>query len=223
MPGETSYLRAFVQAAFRCALAAAALFLPSGRADWPAGWAYVGACAAWSFANIVLIGRRRPELFRLREASPPRPTEPWDKFFVEAVPVLIGLEFLACGFDGRSAGFSLTAAAAFAVILAAFALFSWALLSNPFASGVVELLPGQRPADGGPYAAVRHPIYLASAVAALCTPAALGSAWGFEPAGLVAAALAARTALEDRLLLRSLPGYAEYAARVPYRLLPGIW
>lgn len=223
MAGETSYLRAFVQAAFRCALAGAALFLPSGRADWPAGWAYVCACAGWSFANILLLGRLRPELFSLREAAAPRPVEPWDKFFVEAVPVLIGLELLACGVDGPSAAFSVQAAAAFAVILAAFALFSWALLSNPFAAGVVALLPGQRPADGGPYRAVRHPIYLASAVVALCTPAALGSAGGFAPAGLVAAALAGRTALEDRLLLRALPGYREYAARVPYRLLPGIW
>jgi protein-S-isoprenylcysteine O-methyltransferase Ste14 len=29
--------------------------------------------------------------------------------------------------------------------------------------------------------------------------------------------------LEDRTLHRELPGYAEYAGRVRYRLLPGIW
>jgi protein-S-isoprenylcysteine O-methyltransferase Ste14 len=32
-----------------------------------------------------------------------------------------------------------------------------------------------------------------------------------------------RTALEDRTLLAELPGYAEYAQRVRYRLLPGVW
>ena len=29
--------------------------------------------------------------------------------------------------------------------------------------------------------------------------------------------------LEDRTLRAELPGYAEYARRVRYRLLPGVW
>jgi protein-S-isoprenylcysteine O-methyltransferase Ste14 len=32
-----------------------------------------------------------------------------------------------------------------------------------------------------------------------------------------------RTALEDRTLQAELPGYAEYARQVKYRLLPGVW
>jgi protein-S-isoprenylcysteine O-methyltransferase Ste14 len=32
-----------------------------------------------------------------------------------------------------------------------------------------------------------------------------------------------RTALEDRELRRRLPGYADYAARVRWRLIPGVW
>ena len=32
-----------------------------------------------------------------------------------------------------------------------------------------------------------------------------------------------RTALEDRFLLAELEGYAEFAQKVRYRLLPGIW
>lgn len=32
-----------------------------------------------------------------------------------------------------------------------------------------------------------------------------------------------RTALEDRVLILELPGYAEYARRVRSRLLPGVW
>jgi protein-S-isoprenylcysteine O-methyltransferase Ste14 len=32
-----------------------------------------------------------------------------------------------------------------------------------------------------------------------------------------------RTALEDRTLQLELEGYKEYAARVKYRLVPGIW
>ena len=32
-----------------------------------------------------------------------------------------------------------------------------------------------------------------------------------------------RILVEDRFLAANLPGYREYAARVRYRLLPGIW
>ena len=35
--------------------------------------------------------------------------------------------------------------------------------------------------------------------------------------------LVVRLRLEERFLRRELPGYSEYAARVPHRLLPGIW
>ena len=32
-----------------------------------------------------------------------------------------------------------------------------------------------------------------------------------------------RTGLEDKFLHKELAGYSEYAAKVRYRLLPGIW
>jgi protein-S-isoprenylcysteine O-methyltransferase Ste14 len=35
--------------------------------------------------------------------------------------------------------------------------------------------------------------------------------------------LVLRTALEDRTLRAELTGYANYARRVRYRLVPGIW
>jgi protein-S-isoprenylcysteine O-methyltransferase Ste14 len=35
--------------------------------------------------------------------------------------------------------------------------------------------------------------------------------------------LAARTALEDRTLRTELEGYADYARRVGFRLVPGVW
>jgi protein-S-isoprenylcysteine O-methyltransferase Ste14 len=88
---------------------------------------------------------------------------------------------------------------------------------------VAAIQRDQTAVDKGPYRAVRHPLYLAAIVIFLCTPAALGAPGAFLPAGLLASAVIARTALEDRLLLRSLPGYKEYAARVPYRLIPGFW
>jgi protein-S-isoprenylcysteine O-methyltransferase Ste14 len=42
-------------------------------------------------------------------------------------------------------------------------------------------------------------------------------------APIALALLVWRTVVEDRMLQRDLPGYANYVARVRYRLMPGIW
>ncbi|MDD2806062.1 MAG: hypothetical protein PHV33_10945 [Elusimicrobiales bacterium] len=223
MTAGTPYLRIAFLAAFRACLLGAALFVPGGSFRWTAGWAYLGTYAAWSCANIILLGRRQPALLRLRETEAPPAAEAWDKAFITVSTALLGATVLICGLEGPASAFGPVSAAAFAAILAALAAFSWALLSNPFAAGAAVLQPGQTPADKGPYRAVRHPVYLASIVISAATPAALGSRSAWLPAGLLALAIAARAAMEDRLLLRGLPGYKEYAARVPYRLLPGIW
>jgi protein-S-isoprenylcysteine O-methyltransferase Ste14 len=55
------------------------------------------------------------------------------------------------------------------------------------------------------------------------TPLILGSPWAFLPVGLATVFMLLRTALEDRALRQELAGYDEYAGRVRYRLLPGVW
>jgi protein-S-isoprenylcysteine O-methyltransferase Ste14 len=52
---------------------------------------------------------------------------------------------------------------------------------------------------------------------------ALNSLLSIIPAVAAAACLAGMTALEDRMLRDELAGYADYAAKVRYRLIPGVW
>ena len=54
-------------------------------------------------------------------------------------------------------------------------------------------------------------------------PLALGSLWALIPALLSCLLLAVRTILEDRTLRDELTSYKEYAQRVRYRLIPGVW
>ena len=77
--------------------------------------------------------------------------------------------------------------------------------------------------DKGPYAYVRHPGYVGFVGFIVGTPLLLGSVWAFVPALLAVASLVVRTALEDRTLTNELAGFREYAARVKYRLVPGLW
>jgi protein-S-isoprenylcysteine O-methyltransferase Ste14 len=70
---------------------------------------------------------------------------------------------------------------------------------------------------------VRHPGYVAFIAMAFALPLGVGSAWALAAAGVNAALIAARTALEGRMLHGELPGYAEHVHSTCYRPLPGVW
>jgi protein-S-isoprenylcysteine O-methyltransferase Ste14 len=55
------------------------------------------------------------------------------------------------------------------------------------------------------------------------TPLALGSYWGLLVIAVMTPALIWRLLDEERYLARNLPGYTEYCARTPYRLIPFVW
>lgn len=77
--------------------------------------------------------------------------------------------------------------------------------------------------DTGPYRVVRHPGYAGNLLALFGIVLALGSVWTLIPAAVAAIITVIRTALEDRTLQEELPGYRNYARRVRYRLIPGIY
>jgi protein-S-isoprenylcysteine O-methyltransferase Ste14 len=110
-------------------------------------------------------------------------------------------------------------------LAASLSLVLWALTQNRFFSPVVRIQTerGHHLITRGPYRFIRHPGYLGGAGSALCGAIALGSCWALLPAAGVAGVLLRRTILEDRFLHRELAGYQDYARKVRYRVLPGIW
>jgi len=82
---------------------------------------------------------------------------------------------------------------------------------------------GHAVATTGPYRFVRHPFYVGTITFSLVAPVALGSPWALISGGLAALLFIVKTAAEDRMLREGLEGYCEYAERVRYRLVPGIW
>ena len=96
---------------------------------------------------------------------------------------------------------------------------------NRFFTKIVVIEPenGHRVVDAGPYRLIRHPGYVGWFVLWLGVPLVLASAWALLPAALASGGIIVRTALEDAVLAAELPGYRDYATRVRYRLLPGVW
>jgi protein-S-isoprenylcysteine O-methyltransferase Ste14 len=101
----------------------------------------------------------------------------------------------------------------------------WVYAVNKFAEPSVRIQTdrGQKVVDTGPYAIVRHPLYASAGVLVTGMPLALGSFWALIPVGFGAVILIVRTVLEDRMLQNQLEGYKGYAARVRYKVIPGVW
>lgn len=208
-------------------------FLPlliTSRWDWSEAWIYAGICIVGFVVSRWLAARRNPGLLTERARFLQIPdAQPWDKLLAPLLGVGGGLLPLVAGVEARldpSPGFSLALKGlALALILAGYALASYALVANPFFSGMVRLQTerGHHVVSSGPYRWVRHPGYAAALITYLPIAILLDSTWAFVPAALIVVVLIVRTRLEDQFLQANLDGYREYAARVRHRLLPGVW
>ena len=212
-------------------LPAAIIFIAAGRVDWWEAWLLIVILALAMIASRVIMFRTHPELAMERARwTQDRNTKDWDKRLMP-IAALYGpaLMWLVAGLDKRWNGSPSLAIelelAAFVVVILGYLISIWAFLENKFFSAVVRIQTerGHSVVSTGPYRWVRHPGYAGGLIGYLATPFALGTLWSFLPAVLTGIALIARTALEYQTLQNELTGYREYAARVRYRLLPGVW
>ncbi len=116
--------------------------------------------------------------------------------------------------------------AALGGVVMSLALSAWAVRTNRFFSSVARIQRdrGHKVITGGPYRFIRHPGYAAAIGLFSLSGIALGSMFSALPA--VAGGLflfLRRLRVEESLLFAELEGYREYAQRVPYRLVPGVW
>ena len=135
--------------------------------------------------------------------------------------------FLAIAVDLRLHGLNqvpsaMVLAADAGVFLGYFLIF-WVFKLNSHSSRTIEVVEGQKVITTGPYAIIRHPMYLGFMVMYLLTPIALGSWWALPIFLLYVPVLIWRIFNEEKVLLRDLPDYYEYCKERHYRLLPLIW
>jgi protein-S-isoprenylcysteine O-methyltransferase Ste14 len=111
------------------------------------------------------------------------------------------------------------------LLTTAVAITAWAQAVNRFFEPGVRIQTerGHRVVQTGPYAIIRHPGYFAACLLFPGIALALGSWWALVPAGFATLLLLIRTEWEDRTLHAELAGYAAYAKRVRFRLIPGVW
>ena len=112
-----------------------------------------------------------------------------------------------------------------ALLVLSSASIAWVFRENSFAAAVVRLQSerGHHVISSGPYAFVRHPMYSGAVLFMLGIALLLGSWWGAAMTPVFAILLGIRTRIEEKTLVAGLPDYANYMARVRYRLVPGLW
>jgi len=215
---------AYIQAALFVVLNAVALFAAAGTVEIPGFWVYVAIFAAVMAASFAFLD---PDLLRERI----RPGGQRPPLALRLSTLVLVVHWVVAGLDrGRfhwSDGVPAWLRVASLIALAAgYGLAFWAMRVNRFFSSVVRIQSdrGQYVVTSGPYRWIRHPGYLAGIVIIVASGIALGS-W-LAAAILVVFGLPflrRRAITEDRVLQAELPGYRNYAARVRWRVLPGIW
>jgi len=212
------------------AIMAALLFIPAGTLRWPAAWIYLIEISVTSLLITVWLMRHNPTLLAERMAPLiQRDQKGWDKILMAALLLVWCAWFVLIGFDAIRYSWSempawLQALGGLAIILGMYIVFL-TMKANSYAAPVVKIQTarGHRVVSDGPYAIVRHPMYGGALLLIVGTPLLLGSWWGLATVPVIVLLLGIRAVMEERTLARELDGYADYAARVRYRLIPGIW
>ena len=208
-------------------VSAGLVFVLARGLEWRLGWIYVGIFAATVAINLACLLSWNPELIR-RRARLGKETKTWDKVWLVLFAPVVMAVFVVAVLEARGGVSSAPGAAwllGLAIFVPGWALAIWSMVANPFFEKTVRIQTdhGHRVIDTGPYAYMRHPGYVGFSGWMLSTPLLLASTWAFVPALITVVLLVIRTALEDRTLHAELPGYAEYASRVRFRLIPGVW
>jgi protein-S-isoprenylcysteine O-methyltransferase Ste14 len=200
------------------------LFLPAGTLRYWQAWVYLVILLIPMTFMLRYLLAHNPELLarrlRFKEREPEQKRILWFGYLIYLAA------FLLPGLDRR---FGWSPAPVWVVILAditvvlGYALIMRVFKENSYASRIIEVEQKQEVIATGPYAAVRHPMYVGASLMAIFSPLALGSYWALVPALLVIPMLVVRIKNEEAVLIRDLRGYEEYTHRTRYRLIPGIW
>ncbi|WOH63405.1 isoprenylcysteine carboxylmethyltransferase family protein [Bradyrhizobium sp. BWA-3-5] len=208
----------------------AIIFGAAGTMDYDGGWLYLGAMVALSVIFGAHMMRVDPGLLRERLKPPVQKDQPLaDKLVL--IPVLLlmfgGMGFMAA--DAARWRWSMMPPsvqwAGCGLLLAAFLFMYWTMRANSFAAPVVKIQKdrGQAVITTGPYAIVRHPMYLGALFYMAGTSLVLGSWWGLVTVPVLTLLLGIRIGIEEQALRSGLEGYDDYARRVRWRLIPLVW
>jgi protein-S-isoprenylcysteine O-methyltransferase Ste14 len=228
---QRTLMRKFIRrACLSLVFVGAILFGAAGTLNWPEAWIYLALAAAMTFGGGFWLARRDPALLSERLGSLfQRDQKAWDKALMVVMLaswigwlILIGLD--AGRYQWSDMPLALQVAGVALIGLGSYLVWL-SLKANSYAAPVVKIQKGRghSVATTGPYAYIRHPMYAGAILFIAGVPLLLGSWWGLVTGVGLVVIIAVRAVFEERTLAAELKGYADYAARIRYRLVPYLW
>lgn len=219
--------RAWISLVVLEVILAIVLFVCAGTTRYWQGWVYLLLFFVMAAGITVDLMWRDPALLERRmKGGPTAEPRPLQRFLMLGASVgFFGLIVIpALDFRYKWSIVPLAAVVTGDVLfVVGFLLIARVYRENTFTSATIGIAEGQRVISSGPYAIVRHPMYASALVYLAGTPLALGSYWGLLALVFMLPFLVWRLVDEEHLLVRELPGYADYRRQVRYRLVPFVW
>jgi protein-S-isoprenylcysteine O-methyltransferase Ste14 len=215
---------AFVRIPLGVAVIGGIFFLPAGTLRYWQAWLFMATVFIPMILATAYFLRHDPEVLERRMKA--REERDRQKTVQKLGAVIWLGVFILPGLDHRFEWSSVPAPLVIVsalLVLAGYVFVFFTLRENRFASRTIRVEEGQTVITTGPYALVRHPMYLGVLAMFLFSPLALGSYWALIPALFMPVFLALRILDEEKALGEELPGYREYTQKTRKRLIPGIW
>lgn len=220
-------IKAFGGLLFLLIVIAMSLFLPAWTLDYWQAWGFLAVFGVSVFAITLYLMKKDQKLLERRVNGGPSAEK---EKLQQIIQSLAGIAFIAIfvlsALDHRF-GWSVVSmylVVAGDILVALGLLFVFFVFKeNTFTSATIEVDTDQKVISTGPYALVRHPMYIGAFVMLVGVPISLGSWWGLLAVIPVILVIIWRLFGEEKFLTKNLSGYSEYLKKVRYRLVPFIW
>jgi protein-S-isoprenylcysteine O-methyltransferase Ste14 len=214
----------FIRAIMAVVFLIAIFFFPAGTLAYWQAWVYMAVLFLPLVFVLSYLIKNDPKLLERRMRTQEREKE--QQIIVMVSSIFLILSFVLPGFDFRFGWSNVPVWLVFAadfLVLVGYVFIFFVFRENQYTSRVVEVEKEQTVISSGPYAIVRHPMYLGIVIMYVFSPLALGSYWAIIPALFTIPILVFRLLNEEKVLERDLAGYTDYQAKVKYHLFPSIW
>ena len=221
------YVKVIKSAVFGIIAFGVLIFLPAGTLNYWQGWAFLVTFVFSTLIVTVYLARHDPKLLERRiSAGPQAEKEPAQKVIATLIIFLFAAILVFSALDWRfywSPVAPWVSIAGDALIFLSYLFFIRVFRENSYGASTIQVTEGQKVVSTGPYAIVRHPMYVGALVMLAGIPLALGSWWGLFFFFITLPILVWRLLDEERFLHKNLPGYTEYTQKVRYRLIRFVW
>ncbi len=217
----------FVESVLGLVFFIALIFVTAGTLDYWQGWVFLAVFAVSTTGHTIYLALYDKPLLERRLKAGPWHEKEWSQKIIVSLVIIAFLAFIILPvLDYR---YSLSPVPAWvsilgnAIIILSFLGIFWVIKTNSWAASNIRVEANQRVVESGPYAYVRHPMYVGAIWLFVGIPLALGSWWSVGLLLPFLPVLVWRLLDEEKILTRDLPGYAEYTRKVKYRLIPYVW